>query len=125
MNTKALVALMLLIVLAVVGVLGYQALTNARNSGIRGLNFSNSAPDDLVIYERTAYYRADDLAWINELNPQPARLVTAVGRTGIVSGFRESDATFLPQGTAIYSVQGRRDIVLALVNETHIPYYAE
>ena len=45
-------------------------------------------------------------------------------RTGVTKRFKNFDATILEIETEVYSVIGRDDIVLVLIDEKWIPYYA-
>ena len=124
MNTKAIVIVIIVIVAAVLGVLLYQSYTSNRDKGgVGSLNFVGTTPDDVLIHSNKIYYRADKVDWIRDLNLYPHRLLGATSRTGVLAGFKNYDATFLPAATAIYAVQGRNDIILALVKESYIPYY--
>ena len=124
MSTKFLAGVLLLIVTAALGVLIYQSL-NSGGSKLSDLSYVGQTPPDVVIIDETVYTRADNLAWIRDLNLQAYRLLGGVNRTGVTSGFKNFDATAIPVGTAIYAVSERTDIVLVLLGGVNIPYYAE
>jgi len=45
-----------------------------------------------------------------------------IERTNVTKQFKDFDATLLDTGTEIYSVLGRKDIVLVNINNMMIPY---
>jgi len=79
---------------------------------------------DFLVYNDTAYVNAEYLDWVNELALESDEKIGIIMRTSVTKGFKDFDATILQAKTEVYSVFGRDDIVLVLIDEKWIPYYA-
>ncbi len=102
-------------------------------SGCSNATKDNTSPEnlykedssiDLLVYNNTAYVNAEYLDWVNELELESDEKLGTIKRTGVTKGFKDFDATILEVETEVYSVLGRGDIVMVLIDEKSIPYYA-
>jgi len=80
---------------------------------------------DLLVYNDTAYVNAATIDWVTNLELKKDTKLGIIERTNVTKEFKNFDATFLDKGTEIYSVVGRKDIVLVNINNMMIPYLAE
>lgn len=79
---------------------------------------------DLFVYQDTAYVNAVTVDWVTELELKQDKKLGEIERTNVIKKFKDYDATLLDKGTEIYSVSGRKDIILANINNMMIPYLA-
>jgi len=77
---------------------------------------------DLLVYQGTAYVNAVTVDWVTSLELKKDTKLGVIERTNVTKQFKDFDATLLDTGTEIYSVLGRKDIVLVNINNMMIPY---
>ncbi len=91
----------------------------------------NTSPDalykadndtDLLVYENTAYVNAATTDWVMELELAQDKKLGEIKRTNVTKKFKDFDATYLDVGTEVYSAIGRKDILLANINNMMVPY---
>lgn len=97
--------------------------TTAFNASPENIYADNNKVD-FIVYNDTAYVNSGDVNWIKDLNLKCENELGSIRRTKVTKNYKNYDATILKIGTKIYSVTGREDIILVLINNEYIPYYA-
>lgn|GEM_PF-4437108 len=77
---------------------------------------------DMLVYDRTAYVNAANNEWVVALDLKKDQKIGEIKRTNVTKNYKDFDATFLNMGTEVYSVSGRKDILLVNINNKLIPY---
>ena len=87
----------------------------------------NPTPDDFqgenfFVYDGLVCLRADGIEWVMELGLTEGELLGEIIRTGITKNHADWDATDLPVATKIYQHSERREVLIAIYDDTKIPY---
>lgn len=113
-----LMALLIIIVLSI-----YINGLSTKNNASPEMLYKKNSSIDFLVYQDTAFVNAADIDWIQELKLTPDEELGIIQRTNIQKNYRDYDATILVEGTKIYSVKDRKDILLVLIDKEYIPYY--
>jgi hypothetical protein len=102
--------------------------TTHENEEINGIKtIGNPTPADFIgqdffIYLDLVALNVTDIDWVVEYNLAEGVLLGEIMRTNIEDNFLEWDATHLPIGTKIYRHSLRPDLLIAIYDDTKIPY---
>lgn len=121
-GVKVAVYLIVAILIFIVLLKSINGISTKNNSSPEML-YKNNNSIDFLVYQDTAFVNASDSDWIQELELPPEKELGVIQRTNIQKNYKDFDATKLAEGTKIYSVKARKDILLVLINEEYIPYY--
>lgn len=121
-NTRIKVTFFLIIALLIIIVLLIKVNdASTKNNASPESLYENNL--DFFVYQKTAYVNASTIEWVHNLELAPEKQVGVILRTNVKKNFKDFDATSLVEGTTIYAVKDRKDILLVLIDEQYVPYY--
>lgn len=77
---------------------------------------------DFFIMDSTVYINAEDIEWINNIEIREGKFLGKITESGMKKNFKEWNSTKLKTNSEIYELEGRKDIILAKINNEYIPY---
>ncbi|ABX42583.1 hypothetical protein [Lachnoclostridium phytofermentans] len=122
-NSIKVAFLLISVFLVIIALLIKTNVISTKNNASPEVLYKNDKAIDFLVYQNTAYVNAFTIDWIQELKLIPEKQLGAIQRTNIKKNYQDFDATKLMEGTTIYTVKDRTDILLVLINDQYMPYY--